>query len=125
MTAPTPSPRTSSSAPEKSTTWTSRPAMATPLESHLGQAIEATTEEVADEDADRDRVQDEHRSRVWHAGRSPRGRMTRHEAFTTIRAPRILRPMTALYPWFVFAHLVGLVLFAISHGASAFVAFRV
>ena len=29
-----------------------------------------------------------------------------------------------LYPWFVFAHLAGLVLFAISHGASAFMAFR-
>jgi hypothetical protein len=29
-----------------------------------------------------------------------------------------------LYPWFVFAHLFGLVLFAISHGASAFMAFR-
>jgi hypothetical protein len=29
------------------------------------------------------------------------------------------------YPWFVFAHLAGLVLFAISHGASAFMAFRV
>jgi hypothetical protein len=28
------------------------------------------------------------------------------------------------YPWFVFAHLAGLVLFAISHGASAFMAFR-
>jgi 1,4-dihydroxy-2-naphthoate octaprenyltransferase len=33
--------------------------------------------------------------------------------------------MAALYPWFVFAHLVGMVLFAISHGASAYVAFRV
>lgn len=33
--------------------------------------------------------------------------------------------MEALYPWFVFAHLVGLVVFAISHGASAFMAFRV
>lgn len=32
--------------------------------------------------------------------------------------------MAALYPWFVFAHLAGLVLFAISHGASAFMAFR-
>ena len=29
-----------------------------------------------------------------------------------------------MYPWFVFAHLVGLVLFAISHGASAFMAIR-
>jgi Predicted integral membrane protein (DUF2269) len=29
-----------------------------------------------------------------------------------------------LYPWFVFAHLFGLVLFVISHGASAFMAFR-
>ena len=28
------------------------------------------------------------------------------------------------YPWFVFAHLFGLVLFAISHGASVFMAFR-
>ena len=28
------------------------------------------------------------------------------------------------YPWLVFAHLAGLVLFAISHGASAFMAFR-
>ncbi len=28
------------------------------------------------------------------------------------------------YPWFVFAHLAGLVLFAISHGASTFMAFR-
>ena len=32
--------------------------------------------------------------------------------------------MTELYPWFVFAHLAGLVLFAICHGASAFMAFR-
>jgi hypothetical protein len=32
--------------------------------------------------------------------------------------------MTELYAWFVFAHLAGLVLFAISHGASAFMAFR-
>lgn len=32
--------------------------------------------------------------------------------------------MEALYPWFVVAHLVGLVVFAISHGASAFMAFR-
>jgi hypothetical protein len=29
-----------------------------------------------------------------------------------------------LYLWFVFAHLVGVVLFAISHGASAFMAIR-
>jgi uncharacterized membrane protein len=34
-------------------------------------------------------------------------------------------PMAELYPWFVVAHLVGLVLFAVSHGASAFMAFRV
>lgn len=33
--------------------------------------------------------------------------------------------MTWLYPWFVFAHLIGLVLFAISHGASAYMAFRI
>lgn len=33
--------------------------------------------------------------------------------------------MEALYPWFVFAHVVGVVIFAVSHGASAFVAFRV
>ncbi len=32
--------------------------------------------------------------------------------------------MAELYPWFVVVHLVGLVLFAISHGASAFMAFR-
>lgn len=32
--------------------------------------------------------------------------------------------MAELYPWFVFAHLAGLVLFATSHGASAFMAFR-
>jgi hypothetical protein len=32
--------------------------------------------------------------------------------------------MAALYPWFVLAHLVGLVLFAMTHGASAFMAFR-
>ena len=32
--------------------------------------------------------------------------------------------MTSLYPWFVLAHLVGLVLFAVCHGASAFMAFR-
>ena len=32
--------------------------------------------------------------------------------------------MAEFYPWFVFAHLAGLVLFAISHGASAFMAFR-
>jgi hypothetical protein len=33
--------------------------------------------------------------------------------------------MASLYPWFVFAHLIGLVLFAISHGASAYMAFRI
>jgi hypothetical protein len=33
--------------------------------------------------------------------------------------------MTGLYPWFVFAHVVGMVLFAVSHGASAFMAFRI
>ena len=32
--------------------------------------------------------------------------------------------MAEFYPWFVFTHLAGLVLFAISHGASAFMAFR-
>ena len=32
--------------------------------------------------------------------------------------------MAEFYLWFVFAHLAGLVLFAISHGASAFMAFR-
>jgi hypothetical protein len=32
--------------------------------------------------------------------------------------------MTALYEWFVLIHLIGLVLFAISHGASAFMSFR-
>ncbi|MFL5686437.1 MAG: DUF2269 family protein [Chloroflexota bacterium] len=32
--------------------------------------------------------------------------------------------MAEFYVWFVFAHLAGLVLFAISHGASAFMAFR-
>ena len=32
--------------------------------------------------------------------------------------------MVEFYPWFVFAHLAGLVLFSISHGASAFMAFR-
>lgn len=29
-----------------------------------------------------------------------------------------------MYQWFVFIHLVGLVLFAFAHGASAFIAFR-
>jgi hypothetical protein len=33
--------------------------------------------------------------------------------------------MAALYPWFVLAHVIGVVLFAVSHGVSAFVAFRV
>lgn len=33
--------------------------------------------------------------------------------------------MEALYPWFVFMHLAGLVIFAICHGASAFMSFRV
>lgn len=33
--------------------------------------------------------------------------------------------MAEFYPWFAFAHVVGLVVFAISHGVSAFVAFRV
>lgn len=32
--------------------------------------------------------------------------------------------MAELYLWFVVVHLIGLVLFAISHGASAFMAFR-
>ncbi|HEX6868000.1 MAG TPA: hypothetical protein VF119_04295, partial [Candidatus Limnocylindrales bacterium] len=31
--------------------------------------------------------------------------------------------MAEFYTWFVFAHLVGLVLFAISHGVSMFMAF--
>jgi hypothetical protein len=29
-----------------------------------------------------------------------------------------------LYPWFVFVHLVGLVVFALAHGATAFIALR-
>jgi hypothetical protein len=33
--------------------------------------------------------------------------------------------VAAFYPWFVFAHLLGLVIFAVSHGASAFMAFRI
>lgn len=33
--------------------------------------------------------------------------------------------MEAFYSWFVFAHLLGLVVFAICHGASAFMAFRI
>jgi hypothetical protein len=33
--------------------------------------------------------------------------------------------MAELYPWFVFAHLIGLVLFAACHGASMFMAFRI
>lgn len=33
--------------------------------------------------------------------------------------------MTELYRWFVFAHLAGLVLCSISHGASVFMSFRV
>jgi len=33
--------------------------------------------------------------------------------------------LEALYLWFVVAHLVGLVLFAISHGGSAFMSFRI
>jgi hypothetical protein len=32
--------------------------------------------------------------------------------------------LAELYPWFIVVHLVGLVLFAISHGASAFMALR-
>ena len=30
-----------------------------------------------------------------------------------------------MYPWFVFIHLIGLVLFAFGHGASAFVTYRI
>jgi len=33
--------------------------------------------------------------------------------------------MEQYYGWFVFIHIIGLVLFAISHGASAFIAFRI
>jgi uncharacterized membrane protein len=33
--------------------------------------------------------------------------------------------LAEFYPWLAFAHIVGVVLFAISHGVSAFVAFRV
>ena len=33
--------------------------------------------------------------------------------------------MTDLYPWFVVVHLVGLVVFAVAHGVSMFIAFRV
>ena len=32
--------------------------------------------------------------------------------------------MAEFYPWFVFAHLLGLVLFAVGHGGSVFMAFR-
>ena len=32
--------------------------------------------------------------------------------------------MTALFPWFVFVHIVGLVLFVACHGVSMFAAFR-
>jgi uncharacterized membrane protein len=32
--------------------------------------------------------------------------------------------MAEFYLWFVFAHLLGLVIFAVSHGGSAFMAFR-
>ncbi|HYH93512.1 MAG TPA: hypothetical protein VD763_10160 [Candidatus Saccharimonadales bacterium] len=32
--------------------------------------------------------------------------------------------MASLYPWFVFVHLIGLVIFAVSHGVSMFAAFR-
>jgi hypothetical protein len=32
--------------------------------------------------------------------------------------------MASLYPWFVFIHLLGLVLFAVGHGVSMFAAFR-
>lgn len=32
--------------------------------------------------------------------------------------------MTALFPWFVFAHIAGLVMFAACHGVSMFAAFR-
>ena len=33
--------------------------------------------------------------------------------------------MAELYPWFVFIHIVGLVLFAMGHGVAAVMAFRV
>jgi hypothetical protein len=33
--------------------------------------------------------------------------------------------MAQLYPWFVLLHLIGLVIFAVCHGVSMFVAFRV
>jgi hypothetical protein len=33
--------------------------------------------------------------------------------------------MAEFYPWFALAHIVGVVLFATSHGVSAFVAFRI
>ena len=32
--------------------------------------------------------------------------------------------MTEFYPWFVFLHLIGLVVFAFGHGVSMFAAFR-
>jgi hypothetical protein len=33
--------------------------------------------------------------------------------------------MAELYPWFVLLHLIGLVIFAVSHGASIFMAYQV
>ena len=33
--------------------------------------------------------------------------------------------MAGLYPWFVVVHLLGLVVFAVAHGVSMFIAFRV
>ena len=33
--------------------------------------------------------------------------------------------MAALYPWFVLLHVLGLVVFAVCHGVSMFVAFRI
>lgn len=58
---------------------------------------------------------------AWTARTCPR----RYDiALSSARPSAPEAPLEALSPWFVVAHLVGLVLFAICHGASAFMAFR-
>ena len=68
------------------------------------------------------RVAGVHSSPGW-AG--PDGPASLSSVLRPARLDRGGASMAELYPWFVVIHLVGLVLFAVSHGASAFMAFRI
>ena len=62
---------------------------------------------------------------LWPPMPSKRSKPADSRSILVLSKGRVTEEAMELYPWFVFVHLAGLVLFAISHGASAFMAFRV